>query len=471
MDFVQVKRASAVVLAVVSLCISFGASAANDWADRGTWGSGDPIIRSTGSFSDRHPGAPSRSSGMSAGGGGSAVLTATRGYGGVFEVQKVHPISVANVAKMGRMAARASIGGVLGAAIIEALTQDGIGWDPNLGTWAYPSGEFYYDGYPSGITPSAYGFKVGTESACHYIAPSATVSLGQIQSNFRSCYNPSGTCRVATTYGYYPEGQFKRANCTGGTIYPVGRVGPVCTAPQVLLPDGTCGPMPPMIGGPSIPATDPEIETAIADHATANPQAAPDIAEQAASDGVPILGEPNTIGWGGPSSFPGESSTTTTTGPDGVTTTQRDIQHEVGYGPGNDDITISDRETVTTTHPDASVTTSTTTTGGTSTGTGGGNGSAPPPPPDVCKANPNASGCAPFGEFTDVTWETMDVVVDYAITPVSGQCPAPISLDVLGTVHALSWSPLCDFAEGVSFIVRAMAALSAGLWVLFMFRR
>jgi len=454
----------------IALLVCAGSYGADDWSARPTWDSADPNVRSTAAFGAKYGRQPSRSAGFKAAGGGAVTMEARRGYGGVFEVAKQYPIARTAVAQMARAAVRATPVGVLGAVMVEALSQDGIGWDAGLGDWAYPSESFYWADWPEYQTPSQDRYRVGSTTACVSLRGHA-ITAGAVQSAFRSCSAsyPNGTCSIRTSYGYYPSGQPKRIQCSGGTQFPVA-FDVWCVAPAVLLPDGvTCGDKPPPISGPPIPATDTDMEQAFDDWAAANPSRAPELAEDAAKS-VPIPGPP--VAWTGPDSVPGESGTSTTTGPEGTTTTTKETVHDLDYGnPGVDDITVTDRETTTTHHPDGSTSTTTSTTTGTSTATGDNGGSPPPPPPDVCKVNPKASGCAELGEMEDTTWETHDVSVDLTITPTTGQCPASIPLDILGTTHQLSWRPVCDFAEGIAPIIRAMGALSAGLWVLSMLRK
>jgi len=226
-----------------------------------------------------------------------------------------------------------------------------------------------------------------------------------------------------------------------------------------------------------VPLPDAVMDDAIEDGLGDDPNLIPDAWDGVdGSDGPTIVpdGIPADPQYSGPPSVSGDSSSSSSTGPDGVTTTTKDTEYGLDYGePGQ--VIIEDRVTEDTTHPDGTTTTQTSTDSGTSTATGTdtgtGGGQAPPPPIDVCVEHPDASGCQPFGTMEPSELATVDQPVTFGISSVSGSCPAPVQLDILGTSHALSWQPLCDLALGVAPIVRALGALSAGLWLIAMMRR
>lgn len=453
-----------VVSFVFGACSAFSADPP-DWSQRGTWNVGDPRVRSSAAFNDRYPGATSRSSGWAATSEG-VTLKATRGYGGVWATSRTLPLARSAVAAMLAGAARVAGPVALGVTAVGVLYDAGVWYDPDVGSWMYPAG-VWYDGYPDGNAPSTCSYRAG--SGCMLINQRAFIGIGEITSAWKSCNGGSAECQISVAHGNHPSGQFKRANCPLGTVISVVCDSSGCVSPNVFLPDGTCGPPP--VGVPhGDPATDPQLQDIFDDHMAGNPSSAPDLAEEG-SQHRPIPLPPVMPPWEGPESIPGDSSTTTETGPDGVTTVQKETTHVPQYGnPTPEDITVEDRTTETKTKPDGTTTTTTTTTTGTSTSGDGSTGSNSPII-NPCVANPNASGCAPLGTLEDTELGRQDVDVSFSITSVSGSCPSPIALDILGSAQQLSWQPLCDLATGVAPIVRALAALSAGLWLLFMFRK
>ena len=225
-----------------------------------------------------------------------------------------------------------------------------------------------------------------------------------------------------------------------------------------------------------VPLSPVDMDQTIEDGINFDPGLGPDAwASVDQSDGPDIIPDttPADPPYSGPPSVSGDSSTSSSSGPDGTTTTTTQTNHNFDYEtPGQ--IGIEDQTTTTTTDPSNNVTTTTTTDGGDATtdGTGTGTGGSPAVPPiDVCAEHPEASGCAPLDTIEDAELPTQDFPVDMSIDSVPGSCPAPIVLDVLGTSHELSWQPVCDFAESLSPLVRALGAFSAGAWLFFMLRK
>jgi hypothetical protein len=342
-------------------------------------------------------------------------------------------------------------------------------WDPDVGSWMYPAG-VWYDGYDDSVVPSTIKYRA---NAGGWILLDWQASIGEsdLTAAATAAYGYQSNCTFTSSVTVGSFGQRKNFACTGTINFgQIEASGSGCVPPQVYLPNRTCGPPP--VGVPqSDPATDEQMSDAFDDHMSGNPNSMPELAEEGAK-WRPIPLPPTMPPWSGPNSIPGDSTTKTETGPEGTTTTSEDTTHRFEYGnPTPEDITVHDDKTTTKTNPDGTTTTTTTTTTGTST-TGGGSGSGDKSPQiNPCVANPNASGCAPLGPMDDSVLGKRDIDVSLSISGVAGSCPAPISLDVLGTSHQLSWQPVCDLATGVSPIVRALAALSAGLWLLFVLRK
>lgn len=291
-----------------------------------------------------------------------------------------------------------------------------------------------------------------------------------------------GTCSDNYITYMDPAGSFAR--CGGGTnnnngstcssnrytFYANDNSNP-CPSGQAWS-GGSCQPQ--SVQRTQIPG--PDMDTAIEDGINFDPNLGPDawtgVDQSAGPDIIPDT-TPADPTYSGPPSVSGDSSTSTSSGPSGTTTTTTQTDHNFDYGtPG--EIIVEDETTTTTTDPQNNTTTTTqtdsgdATTDGTDTGTGG---SPAVPPIDVCAEHPEASGCAPLDTIEDAELPTQDFPVDMSIESVAGSCPAPIVLDVLGTSHELSWQPVCDFAEMLSPLVRALAAFSAGAWLFFMLRR
>ena len=440
--------------AAPALAVNFDVGDFNDWSKWGTWSRNDPKVRATAKALNEFYQTPARGASWYASAGG-ATVEAVRGINDVWEVKRNVPVTAAQIGAMARFAVR-GVGWVgMGVAAVQMMQDAGLFPGPDGQPYIDAGG---YAGYPDGVTPSVYRYRMGNGSNC-YTLYGAFLSIETVDGKWKSCsgYSGSGNCTISENYGNYPSGQFKRASCPGGAVVTIAQISTSCSSPDVYLPDGTCG-SPPASG--SQPASDQAIEDAISDGIGSNPSAAPDVAQDAAENGAPIPGP--IPPWTGPSSFPGASSSSTSTGPSGTTTTTRQTQHQVEYGP-DDDITVTDEETITTINPDGSTTTTTETSTGTSSP-----GSVAQ---DFCKQNPGASACAPLDTIEDAELPAQDIPIDFSISSQSGSCPAPIELDILGTVHSLSWQPLCDFAESLSPLVRALGAFSAGVWLFFMLRR
>lgn len=476
-----------------ALVVSASAGAA-DWSQWSTWQSSDPEVRASSAFSAKAGRATARGAAFADAGSGGVTLSAVRNFNGVWEASKSHPITKAQVATMARGVARglgwAGLAATGAQAIIDALEAGGVTWDADQNDWTvpYPGGEFYYADYENDFdfTPSNYLYQLGWSGAGYNMEwlPIIPLSL-PCEIDAAALGSPWVCAGDMAVMEWFTGGQHWRrvkwhlkkttdGSYSGWRYSPyLNRTGAGCPSGQVAAPGGGCSDPPVPTTNPPVPATDAEMDQAISDGIDQYPGSAPAVAQQSAENGgsIPVSTNPP---WTGPSSVPGGTSSSTTTGPGGTTTQQTATTHHFSYGdPHPDAVTVTDEETVTTTAPDGQQTTTTTTTTGEQVtgGDAGGTGEGGPTIFDLCVMHPDASGCIPVGLVEDLAVETQDVDVDFSVAETSGTCPAPIVLPVMGQTHNLSWEPVCDFAEGTAPIVRAMAALSAGLWVIFMFRR
>lgn len=183
---------------------------------------------------------------------------------------------------------------------------------------------------------------------------------------------------------------------------------------------------------------------------------APDIGKDIAERGIDLTPHAGPQSLSGPDKVPGTPSSITTTGPNGEpqTTTKTPV-HNVTY---NTQTNYYSWTTVTTTTNNYGAPTTV---------------EEKPPddiPPTDCEVNPEAIGCQKLGPLPEVA-EIPKVEVPVAIAPDSGwgaatgSCPSPKTITVLGQSMQLSWEPVCDFANGIRWIVIALASMSAA-WIL-----
>lgn len=172
----------------------------------------------------------------------------------------------------------------------------------------------------------------------------------------------------------------------------------------------------------------------------------------------------------GPSSIPGGSTTTTTTGPAGQTTTTTNTTHNITYNTNTTNntstVTITTTNVSTTVAPDGTTTETT-------TESPAEDGETPPPeePTPFCEQYPDASACQPLGDTQEEELDEETVNVPWSQEGgAGGTCPAPIQISVLGTQHAIQWTPICQVASGIRPIVIGLAWLSAALWLFLMAR-
>lgn len=389
--------------------------------------------------------------------------------------------------------AYATTGRVLGPAasaivVAQWLAQQGWVWDAVNGLWQ-KSGVMAQDAGPGNVwTYSAdyYTCHVTCGAADTACADSCKSTLTQYLLGVQGyCGGLNGGCTFASSGGVVSLGgnppqwaqYYDMVRSDGSHLHNVDAIvmtrRTACATGNWWNSNG--GYCSPDSSVPIVPATDQQFQDAISAGLGANPTGMGPPVWQAAQ-GSPSTFIPDatpTLGWGGPSSLPGDSSTTTTTGPSGVTTTTRVDGYVFDYGSHPDGIGVQKTTTTTTTNPDGSTSTSSTTTSGTATSTGSG-GSSNQPPTDVKVCSGDAKGssaCAGLDDLPDTPLTTQPVSVSFSASSTSGSCPVPIVLTMRGKSFSLKWDSICQLATGVAPIVRALGALSAGLWLIAMFRR
>lgn len=213
------------------------------------------------------------------------------------------------------------------------------------------------------------------------------------------------------------------------------------------------------------PATDQELEDAIYVELVARGMGS-DLARRLIEAGYKPT--PDGFDLDGPSSIPGDTVTTTTSGPAGQTSTTTNTTHNMTYNTTNNTstVTITNTTTTTVTSPDGTTTETTT-----ETPPAGGETTPPEEPKPFCELYPTASACAELGETQDEELDEESVNVSWQQEGgAAGVCPAPIQISVLGTQHAIQWTPICQVASGIRPIVIGLAWLSAALWLFLMAR-
>ena len=220
-----------------------------------------------------------------------------------------------------------------------------------------------------------------------------------------------------------------------------------------------------------VPATDQAIEDAIYAELVARGMGS-DLARRLVEAGYnpPVEG----IEIDGPSSIPGDSTTTTTNGPAGTTSTTTNTTHNISYTTNTinntSTVTITNTTTTSTTTPDGTTTDETTETPP--------EGSETEPPPEetpFCELYPDASACAKLDVPATDPNESEDVNV--TLTPTggfgseAGSCPPPFPFVVQGRSYQISYAQACDFFSAVRPVVIAAAMLSALLIALGGYKR
>lgn len=90
---------------------------------------------------------------------------------------------------------------------------------------------------------------------------------------------------------------------------------------------------------------------------------------------------------------------------------------------------------------------------------------ASPPPEDPCLKNPDRAGCVNLG--TPPPAEKLpEKKTPVVVTPIpfaggGGSCPAPLTLNVFGAAHEISYQPICDQLSILRALMLAIAGLMA----------
>lgn len=219
------------------------------------------------------------------------------------------------------------------------------------------------------------------------------------------------------------------------------------------------------------PATDQEIEDAIYAELVARGMGS-ELARRLVEAGYnpPVDG----IEIDGPSSIPGDTTTTTTSGPAGTTSTTTNTTHNISYTTNTTNntstVTITNTTTSTTTTPDGTTTTETT--------EAAPEGAETEPPPEekpFCELYPDASACAKLDVPAADPNQSEDVTVTLKPTggfgAEGGSCPPPFPFVVQGRSYQISYAQACDFFSAVRPVVIAAAMLSALLIALGGYKR
>jgi len=176
----------------------------------------------------------------------------------------------------------------------------------------------------------------------------------------------------------------------------------------------------------------------------------------------------------GPSSIPGDTTTSTTSGPAGTTTTTTSTTNNLTYNTDNTTntttVTVTQTTNTTTTAPDGTTTTSV----GTKAPAPG---ETPPEeePKAFCDLFPDASACQKLDIPEGQPVEPEEVNVTFAPSggfgSEGGSCPSPYSFSVQGRAFAIDYQPFCNFFTAVRPVVIAMAFITAMLIALGGYKR
>lgn len=176
----------------------------------------------------------------------------------------------------------------------------------------------------------------------------------------------------------------------------------------------------------------------------------------------------------GPSSIPGDTTTSTTSGPAGTTTTTTSITNNLTYNTDNTTntttVTVTQTTNTTTTAPDGTTTTSVDTKTPAP-------GETPPEeePKAFCDLFPDASACQKLDIPEGQPVEPEEVNVTFAPSggfgSEGGSCPSPYSFNVQGRAFSIDYQPFCNFFTAVRPVVIAMAFITAMLIALGGYKR
>lgn len=322
-------------------------------------------------------------------------------------------------------------------------------WDAVSEEWFGPSvGDVPVDdNYPSNWTPTcSSAVPIGTTQA----AWDATNKRVEVRTKIAGTTVPSGWLFVDS--------------CSSGPARIVRKFINIRCESLDSSADYSCS------SGDLAPASDQQIEDAIYVELVARGMGS-DLARRLIEAGYnpPVEG----IDIDGPSSIPGDTVTSTTSGPAGTTSTTTNTTHNISYSTNTTNntstITITNVSTTTVTAPDGTTTTETTESAP--------EGSTEPPPEEkpFCELYPEASACAKLDVPPVDPNESEDVTV--TLTPTGGfgaeggSCPPPFPFVVQGRSYQISYAQACDFFSAVRPVVIAAAMLSALLIALGGYKR
>lgn len=222
---------------------------------------------------------------------------------------------------------------------------------------------------------------------------------------------------------------------------------------------------------PRSPATDAELEDAIYTELVARGMGS-DLARRLIEAGYTLA--PDGHEAVGPSSIPGDTTTSTTSGPAGTTTTTTSTTNNLTYNTDNTTntttVTVTQTTNTTTTAPDGTTTTSV----GTKAPAPG---ETPPEeePKAFCDLFPDASACQKLDIPEGQPVEPEEVNVTFSPSggfgSEGGSCPSPYSFSVQGRAFAIDYQPFCNFFVAVRPVVIAMAFITAMLIALGGYKR
>lgn len=221
----------------------------------------------------------------------------------------------------------------------------------------------------------------------------------------------------------------------------------------------------------TVPASDQEIQDAIYTELVARGMGS-DLARRLIEAGYTL--EPDGHEAVGPSSIPGDTTTSTTSGPAGTTTTTTSTTNNLSYNTDNTTntttVTVTQTTNTTTTAPDGTTTTSVATKAPAP-------GETPPEeePKAFCDLFPDASACQKLDIPEGQRVEPEEVNVTFAPSggfgSEGGSCPSPYSFSVQGRAFSIDYQPFCNFFVAVRPVVIAMAFITAMLIALGGYKR
>ena len=387
-----------------------------------------------------------------------------------FSVLSSSVVSAGNLAVVGGMLARLSGPASVAMMLTPLLYDEVIGlWQkPSVGllsgdTWA-PT--YYWLSVISGIAPDHNERSATPQERCQSNASyerqlrDPVTSDGQVVEYgcyYQSRSNPQGwyrSSRVVRFNDCGSEGLFKTS---------LGMCEAVVSCPSGLLRD----PVTKVCTDGYEPASPADVEGAVLSELISRGMGA-ELASRLISAGY----EPDVLGlaeppvYGGPTSLPGPSSTSVTSGPSGQTSTTVGTNYDIAYD-GNT-VTVTEVTTETTTLPDGQIQVTTETRVPAPGSNDGGTKEPSEEPKPFCELYPLASACQELGESPDQDLEDEERDLSWGLPDeVSGQCPQPrvFTSVSFGNSWEIEWEPVCQAAEAVKPVVVAFGLLSAAVFV------